>query len=66
MDFQNRLQAQKLTTAPGSGLIGVKGLPLVGHALEVQQDIQTISDRNTRRYGSVFLTLFLGETWINN
>ncbi|MEP4546752.1 MAG: cytochrome P450 [Saccharospirillum sp.] len=50
--------------APLIEIPGDKGLPLVGHTLEVLQDIQAFFDRKTRRYGPVFSTQFLGETWI--
>lgn len=43
---------------------GDKGWPLVGHTLEVLHDIQTFFQRKTERYGDVFATRFLGETWI--
>lgn len=43
---------------------GDKGWPLVGHTLEVLHDIQAFFQRKTERYGDVFATRFLGETWI--
>lgn len=49
---------------PLADIPGDKGLPLVGHTLEVLQDIQAFFDRKTRRYGPVFSTQFVGKTWV--
>jgi cytochrome P450 len=43
---------------------GDRGLPLIGHTLEVLNDIQAFFERKTTLYGPVFSTRFLGETWI--
>ena len=56
--------SSQFSQAPGREIPGDKGLPLIGHTLEVLKDIQTFFDRKTQAYGEVFSTRFLGETWI--
>jgi cytochrome P450 len=50
---------QQLRDVPGD-----KGLPLLGHTLEIIKDIQAFFERKTKKHGEVFSTGFLGEEWI--
>lgn len=43
---------------------GDRGLPFLGHTLEVLKDIEAFFQRKTGKYGHIFSSRFLGEQWI--